>query len=162
MLFVCGVLPYFTKKEVVKHAVLAQGAGHFWTVPVEMKFYILVPILFAILSKCNKRTRIFVLSCVAALLAFIFPYVSYVENSIRIVWYLPVFIIGMITAELYEEKSVQINSRVAGVGGCSRNKSIDFFYSCGWIFSKQVSVFCYCVYDSHTAFAILAPSHRFL
>ena len=111
----CGVLPYFTKKEVVKHAVLAQGAGHFWTVPVEMKFYILVPILFAILSKCNKRTRIFVLSCVATLIALVFPYVSYVENSIRIVWYLPVFIIGMITAELYEEKSVQINSRVAGV-----------------------------------------------
>lgn len=36
---------------LIKHILLLQGIGHFWTIPVEMKFYLIVPLILYICTK---------------------------------------------------------------------------------------------------------------
>ena len=74
------------------------GVGHFWYMPVIVQFYFLFPIfvLIFLVIKRNRYSFISFLLCVGGLISYFFPFVSYKENSIMLLWYLPVFIMGMI------------------------------------------------------------------
>ena len=49
----------------------------------------------------NEKKSIILLTIIVIVLAIIFPYTRYEENSINIKWYIPVFLMGMITAFYY-------------------------------------------------------------
>ena len=96
-----GLLPSFT--VVIKHLFCLDGIGHFWYMPVIIKFYLLLPIGYFLYHIMPKRWFLFVHTLTAFLCCLVFPFTSYIENSIQFRWYFPVFIIGMLIYEIYEE-----------------------------------------------------------
>lgn len=56
-LFGATALGYFRMDEALRHAFLMEGRDHLWTIPVEMAFYALLPIIALILSRCSPRQR---------------------------------------------------------------------------------------------------------
>ena len=88
------------------YLLMRNAWGHFWYMPVIIKFYALAPVVLLLLSgmKCSfgkdKGTAVFagVILLIGVLLAVAFPFTSYEENSIQLVWYMPTFIIGMLLA----------------------------------------------------------------
>lgn len=89
--------------SLVKHLFLLEGIGHFWTIPVEFVFYLIVPLLAFVLLKIKeeKKSVIFLL-ILGGISEILFPYWKCSENSIQLRWYFPVFIMGMITAFVYQ------------------------------------------------------------
>lgn len=99
--FLVGYITDF--KTVIKHLFLLEGLGHFWTIPVEFVFYIFVPLFVFILQKLkNKKKSIIFLVMVGVISGILFPYQKYVENSIQLMWYLPVFMMGMMVAYVFQ------------------------------------------------------------
>ena len=104
-LIIAFLVGYITEpKTLIKHILLMEGMGHFWTIPVEFTFYILVPVIMFIIHKIkNKKKSILFLIIVLMISAILSPYTLYKENSINIRWYIPVFLMGMILAFVYEK-----------------------------------------------------------
>lgn len=98
---VCVLLGYMNFHEMVKHMLLLNGRGHFWTIPVEMKFYIFVPILLYLLSRLSKKYKISVLAMLIIIISVLMPYTNYPENTIEVIWYIPVFLTGMLTGIIF-------------------------------------------------------------
>ncbi|MCC8028380.1 MAG: acyltransferase [Lachnospiraceae bacterium] len=112
--FLVGMLPSWT--SVPLHLVTAQGIGHFWYMAVILRFYAVFPV-FLILRKLIRPHRIYVLLLAAILVcaAVLFPYTGYVENSIRLYWYLPVFLMGMILAFAADLRQAAPGRRTADI-----------------------------------------------
>lgn len=86
----------------INHIFLMEGIGHFWTIPVEFIFYLIVPILAIVINKIgNNKISVIFLATILVVTAIIWPYTEYIENSINLKWYIPVFLMGMITAFFY-------------------------------------------------------------
>ncbi len=86
---------YIDVPEALKNFLLVEGKGHFWTLPVEMKFYLMTPVIgtaFSVLKKKKQRGILLVLSCLV--FSFLFFYKNCPENSIQLGWYLPVLLLG--------------------------------------------------------------------
>jgi peptidoglycan/LPS O-acetylase OafA/YrhL len=88
---------------ILRHLLLIEGREHLWAVPVELKYYILLPIvacLFSVLAK--KGMRFLVGAVVLFLVGYGFLYeriastvaVHNLVNDLSIWLYLPAFIIG--------------------------------------------------------------------
>jgi len=112
-LFFVAVLFYFafgtttitTWTEVGKALTLSEGYAHLWTVPVEMKFYILlfplaVPTI-AIDRKFGPAWSGAFVVAVALVSSIAFPFTEMPENSPELRWYVPCFLIGMFCAVIY-------------------------------------------------------------
>lgn len=84
-----------------KHILCIEGMGHFWYMPVIIKFYILVPILILLYQYFGNKIFVLGLSLIAVILSAVFPYTEYIENSISLYWYLPVFFMGCLLAFIY-------------------------------------------------------------
>lgn len=101
-----GLFTGFIKNggDMLAHIFISSGSGHLWAIPVEMKFYIIAPI-FLILLKHVKEKRILFCSILSlcVLYALVYPYPMYIENSISLTWYLPVFFIGILLAFLFKK-----------------------------------------------------------
>lgn len=104
-------------KGIVEHLTLQSGWGHLWYMPVIIKFYIISPIflmLFCILKKYLKNKGIYcyiiVLLSICIFLSLKFPYTAYIENSIDLKWYLPVFVMGMLVALIYSILNKHLNN----------------------------------------------------
>lgn len=97
---------------VIKHIFLLDGVGHFWIIPVEFIFYLFVPIIAFIIYKINNKKKSIIFLIILGIISEILsPYWNCPENSINLRWYLPVFILGMITAFIYKElESREIHS----------------------------------------------------
>lgn len=81
--------------DLIKHIVLLEGEGIFWTIPVEFQYYFVLPIVALILSKAENAivTTIFILAfSVFWWLAFPPEYVA------NLVPFAPIFIIGSCAA----------------------------------------------------------------
>ena len=104
-LIIAFLVGYITEpKTVIKHIFLMEGMGHFWTIPVEFTFYILVPIIMFVIYKIkNQKKAILFLIMLLIVTASLSPYTLYEENSINIRWYMPVFLMGMILAFVYQK-----------------------------------------------------------
>lgn len=100
--FAIGHIKNFS--SLIKHLFLLEGIGHFWTIPVEFVFYLVVPLLAFVLLKIKdeKKSVIFLLIS-GVICEILFPYWKCSENSIQLRWYFPVFIMGMITAFVYQK-----------------------------------------------------------
>lgn len=91
-------------QTLLKHIFLLEGMGHFWTIPVEFVFYLIIPIIILIMLKIkNQKISIAFLVLLCIITEIISPYTQSIENSINLRWYLPVFILGMITAIIYKK-----------------------------------------------------------
>lgn len=89
-------------KTVIRHIFLMEGMGHFWTIPVEFIFYMFVPFIMLVSKGLNNKRKTMIFFIIIMLISEIFfPYWKYRENSINLIWYLPVFMMGMITAFVY-------------------------------------------------------------
>lgn len=101
-----GVLPW---SELGGHLLIYKGMGHFWYMPVIIKLYIIWPIfavMYKLLLKNKKLKNVnlvygILLSITGLIFGVVFPFTTYIENSISLYWYMPVFIMGMILAILY-------------------------------------------------------------
>ena len=89
------LIGYLGVPEAVKNFLLLEGTGHFWTLPVELKFYLVTPLFGFVFSVFKKREyRISLLVFTAVMFSFLFFYKNCPENSIQLGWYLPVLLSG--------------------------------------------------------------------
>ena len=100
---------YFIKyipniETLIKHIFLLEGMGHFWTIPVEFMFYLIIPLIIYIMFKIkNKKLSTAFLILLLIITELISPYTKSIGNSINLRWYLPVFIMGMLTAIIFKK-----------------------------------------------------------
>lgn len=114
------ILGIITFKSLIKHLLLLEAYGHFWYMPVIIKFYIIAPIFLVLFSyikkKFNKDKALYIFTffifILTILFSICFPFTKYIENSIKLYWYMPVFLIGMLIAcsEGYTYKKFEIMS----------------------------------------------------
>jgi peptidoglycan/LPS O-acetylase OafA/YrhL len=88
--------------DVLNAITLRTGFAHLWTIPVEMKFYLLLivmacPTVMVYRHFGERYAFLFVLS-VAVFTAILFPARNTPENSIELRWYIPCFMAGMAIA----------------------------------------------------------------
>jgi len=97
-----GAAGVLSLSDVVSAISFQKGYAHLWTIPVEFKFYFLLPFFayaFISVTRGFGQTGAFVL--VVALIAvtqLIWPFWLTPENSIFTHWYLPSFILGSYAA----------------------------------------------------------------
>ncbi|MER9586991.1 acyltransferase [Mesorhizobium sp. M0276] len=98
------------------------SAGHLWTIPPELTFYLVLPVLLigslAVLDRAGIRATICAIIMTLALLAWAFPPADTPENSMWFGWYAITFMAG-IAAALAVKKlpipDVRVSRRI-GVG----------------------------------------------
>lgn len=101
---IIGVYWYFgtaninTGQDVIKAATFQQGYVHLWTIPVEFKYYLLLPFVAFLLIKTKSVAGdmgVFLLTITLVLVhQFVWPYWLTPENSIAMRWYIPCFLFG--------------------------------------------------------------------
>lgn len=99
-----------------------QGFAHLWTIPVEFKFYFLLPI-FAFVLKYFKRKwgskGIFLSFILLLCLHQLFwPYWLMQINSIETIWYLPCFGLGILLTLTLRNSTIFFSSRVENLIYC--------------------------------------------
>lgn len=113
LLTLLGILnyqSYFDWDAVLRHAVLLEGWQHFWTIPVEMKFYALVPILALMLAAAPVSMRLgtaFAL-LLAAVVAYLHaPYPRIAGNPLPLQGYLIFFMLGVVVQLAVERRPLR-------------------------------------------------------
>lgn len=114
-LYIVALFAYFlsgamitSPSVVMQHLLLQRGIGHFWTMPVEITFYLLLPVvvifLWYVIRNNSMLSIIFLLGAIAFNEAF-YPAAESPSHTIDLIWYLPVFLIGSVTAVIHENLS---------------------------------------------------------
>jgi len=101
-----------TTENLISHLLFVRGRHVLWTIPVEVTFYVLFVGLWAIRS----HTRTAYLACLALLFAapLIFGIIQ-LPTGHRLPYYIPYFIIGLLTAELYMRRSAELTGTLSVV-----------------------------------------------
>lgn len=104
-------------EDLLAHLLLQTAWGHFWYMPVIIKFYVIAPLFLLVLSLCKKYLGckgIWIFFSIIIVVGFVcgvcFPYNTYIENSISIIWYIPVFIFGMMLAILIKQVACSVKA----------------------------------------------------
>jgi peptidoglycan/LPS O-acetylase OafA/YrhL len=84
------VLLLFHRAGILPHLLTLQGERHFWTIPVELHFYLLFPLISVLLPKDwrVRQSALWVILVVCAIVSIYFP----LQSLLRC---LPFFIAGM-------------------------------------------------------------------
>ena len=105
--FLIGLITGLLSSGTILDMLLFRSAwGHFWYIPVVIKFYLIAPLFLLVFSVLKERVshseRLVSVILVIGIIGFsiAFPFSFYPENSIEIKWYFPVFLTGMLLAEL--------------------------------------------------------------
>lgn len=130
-LFVLAVLFYFvfgtagisSWSDVVKALTLTGGYAHLWTVPVEMKFYLLLfPLAIPTIAIYRRTGPVwsgsFVIAC-GLLSSVLFPFTRTAASSPELRWYIPCFLFGVLCAVVYpsiKEKAARAPSVAISLG----------------------------------------------
>ncbi len=98
------ILGAFTLVDAAQHLVMVRVQGHFWTIPVEVFFYLVLPLLVLILGPIKgsvARAGVLLTGCVAIRWAFP-PDFLYSEGAQTppLAPYLPIFLVGALLAVL--------------------------------------------------------------
>ncbi len=98
-----GLIP--DMKVAFKHLLCIESIGHFWYMPVIIKFYILFPIFLLIyrIIKGNYLVYGVLVGLITIIFSVMFPFANCPENSNLLRWYIPVFCMGMILALIYNQ-----------------------------------------------------------
>lgn len=99
--FCIGFLPAFS--ELAKHLFCLEGTGHFWYMPVIIKFNLILPIGYFLYITISEKWFLIINIILALVCGIAFPFYSYSENSIQLRWYFPVFVIGMLIYWIYRK-----------------------------------------------------------
>lgn len=95
---------YYDFKTLTGILTFREGFAHLWTIPVEFKFYFLLPILLMIYNKANRKFGIYATLLITLLMViaarYIYPESDIPENSIYTRWYVSSFILGILTSYL--------------------------------------------------------------
>ncbi|ETP72206.1 putative acyltransferase [Lachnospiraceae bacterium JC7] len=111
------VIGYLGVAEAVKNFLLVEGTGHFWTLPVEMKFYLITPVFGLVFQVIRKKEYRGLLLVVTALLfSGLFFYKNCPENSIQLGWYLPVLLFGGVLNCFICNDHENLNERTVSYG----------------------------------------------
>lgn len=107
--------------SVLKHLLLIEGVHHFWYMPVIIKFYLCAPFILLLYKNLNnKQIYIAILFVMLCVIGICFPFTQYVENSILLRWYIPVFIMGMLLSFLlkllHKQKKSLLGEVITGLG----------------------------------------------
>lgn len=97
-----GLVP--SAESFLMHLLCVESIGHFWYMPVIIKFYIIFPlfvVLYRLVKKSNLLYGIWV-SIILLALGVIFPFERCAENSNQLRWYVPVFCMGILLALIYD------------------------------------------------------------
>lgn len=109
-LFVIVVLMYWAWgtadiniwRDVKRAVLMRQGYAHLWTIPIEFKFYALLPFVAAgfiyTKQKYGVKTMVALSAAVIGLLQLVWPSWLTPYNSLSTTWYLPCFIWGCAAA----------------------------------------------------------------
>lgn len=90
-------------KELLRHLLLVDGYGHFWYMPVIMKFFLMAPLFWLLQQRIMDKKWLFMLiAAIGIVLSVAFPFTAYTENSIQLRWYIPVFLMGMLLAVIWD------------------------------------------------------------
>lgn len=103
--FCIGFLPDFS--DLGKHLFCLEGTGHFWYMPVIIKFNLILPIGYFLYITISEKWFLIINIILALICEIAFPFCSYIENSIQLRWYFPVFVIGMIIYWTYRKLANQ-------------------------------------------------------
>jgi len=107
-----------TPPSIVRHLLLLDGFKIYWTIPVEMKFYFMLPFILVVARKlCGPRpirTSAFVLVLLAAMCA-LFPMHRFVGRSISLRDYYFHFLLGAATAAWWKSVEDKQRSRPVAV-----------------------------------------------
>lgn len=96
------VLGFLTDSHsFIKHLICMEGVGHFWYMPVIIKFYLIAPFFIMLLGYVKEKVFIVLISVLTIVFSAVFPFTTYIENSISLCWYLPVFLLGCLLAYIY-------------------------------------------------------------
>ncbi len=119
--FVIGVLwalGAMYGEEALRHVVFVEGKGNFWTIPVEMTFYVLLVPITVVLSSFQAQRLL--IACGILLLGFvgywIFDPIAIYENSIWVGNYLPFFAVGIAVAQLQPMMNKTLTFGLAALG----------------------------------------------
>jgi len=95
--------------------------GHFWTIPVEFKFYFLLPVFAIAAAHINDKYGTHSLLYVSLALLIVhqayYPCTKTPENSIDLVWYLPVFLFGTIISVIYSRNKTEMPDNIRDMIG---------------------------------------------
>lgn len=91
------------------------GFYHMWTIPVEFKFYFILPFISASLIAITKRSGIKSTFAIAlamiALQQCFFPFFKTPESSVITAWYFPSFLMGIVCALIYRYSMFDISDK---------------------------------------------------
>jgi peptidoglycan/LPS O-acetylase OafA/YrhL len=93
-----------TLSNFLNHLLLQQGNSVLWSIPVEFKYYFLLPlvvIIFYLLLKKRTVPAIAFSTVIVILTMIIFPPEGSLENDVSLIYYLPIFLCGSLGALLH-------------------------------------------------------------
>ena len=110
-------LPYtIPLHEVIPHLLLQAGVGVLWSVPVEFKFYFLLPLFAAVFLSTGRKMVLVdaILTAMGvALLLHWFPANAMRLGTVELRYFLPVFLIGSLCASVAYKVPFDRHPRVA-------------------------------------------------
>ncbi|MDZ7278126.1 acyltransferase [Pantoea eucrina] len=93
---------YYDFKTLTDILTFREGFAHLWTIPVEFKFYFLLPILIMIYNRINRQFGIYATLLITSLIVvtarYFYPESGLHDNSIHTRWYVSSFILGISTS----------------------------------------------------------------
>lgn len=115
--YLLGTIDLNTILDLKNAILLKQGFGHLWTIPVELKFYVLLPLIALILIKtkrhCGNLANLTIATALILFQQWIWPYTEAIESSIYTRWYLSSFTIGCYFSTSLDFYSKHITSKLA-------------------------------------------------
>ena len=94
--------------EYLDHMLLQKGKDVFWTIPVEFKYYFVLPVvasIFMLLKKQLLPSALFICVSLIVVTHFIWPSAESQMNTVILGPYLPIFLLGSFAALLLDRVS---------------------------------------------------------
>jgi peptidoglycan/LPS O-acetylase OafA/YrhL len=108
-----------SSKALFKALSLREGFSHLWTIPVEFKFYFILPLIAWLSVKVSEKFKakgvVLATACLIAIHQLIYPFYDLEENTIATRWYLPCFLLGISAAFFNSRISAKVATAI-GVG----------------------------------------------
>ncbi len=138
MYYIFGTAGIETLDDLKAALFFDRGYAHLWTIPVEFKFYFVLPLLAAALIFLRSKFGVGAVLGVSALSLAVHqafaPYWDTPVNGVTTYWYLPSFLFGCVAAVLFDTTRKWVTPNSSFVVGLICIASI--FIMTGWARNK--------------------------